>query len=127
MQYLSKDDLLDLHVFVVTRYGGRLGVASDDRLQNALAAPAQYMFGTELYYDLPSKAAVLMFMLLKNRPFLNANQGTALLAALRFLDLNQAALGEDIAADDLLRVTNAVDRSEMTKDQLEAWFRQHIV
>ena len=32
MNYLTKDDLLDLHIYAVTCYGGRLGIASQDRL-----------------------------------------------------------------------------------------------
>ena len=38
MQYLTKDELLDLHAYVVTRYGGRLGIATLDRLTSAIEA-----------------------------------------------------------------------------------------
>ena len=64
MKYLTKDEILDLHAYAVTRYGGRMGVASQDRLMSAIDAPRQVMFGAELYPDLPSKAAALAFLLL---------------------------------------------------------------
>ncbi len=101
MKYLTKDELLHLHTYVVTRYGGRLGIASQDRLTSALAAPRQVLFDTELYPDLPSKAAALTFLLLKSRPFLAGNEGTALMALLRFLALNDTALNEDVSDAEL--------------------------
>lgn len=33
MHYLTREDLLDLHAFAVERYGGLLGIKSQDRLQ----------------------------------------------------------------------------------------------
>jgi death-on-curing protein len=127
MHYLTRDDLLDLHAYVIMRYGGRLGIASQDRLVGALNAPQQVMFGAELYPDLPSKAAALTFLLLKGRPFLNGNQGSALFAMLRFLAINNATLREDIGAFELLHIIRAVDQSEMDKDRLEQWLRENVV
>ena len=51
MNYLTKDELLDLHIYAVSPYGGRMGIASQDRLTTVLEAPRQIMFGTELYPD----------------------------------------------------------------------------
>jgi death-on-curing protein len=127
MVYLTKDDLLDLHAFVLTRYGGRLGISSQDRLTNALDAPQQVMFGAELYPDLPSKAAALTFLLLKNRPFVKGNQGTALLALLRFLAVNGAGLDPAVAPEDLRDMIRSVDQSRCDKEQLEQWLRERVV
>lgn len=127
MVYLTKDDLLDLHAFVLTRYGGRLGISSQDRLINALDAPQQVMFGAELYPDLPSKAAALTFLLLKNRPFVKGNQGTALLALLRFLAVNGAEFGSGVTSEDLRDLIRSVDQSRCDKEQLEQWLRERIV
>jgi death-on-curing protein len=126
MRYLTKDELLDLHAYILTRYGGHLGISSQDRLTSAVEAPRQVLFETELYPDLPSKAAALAFLLLKSRPFLGANEATALLALLRFLAINNAALRDDIADEDLLRLVRSVNRSELTKEGLESWLRDNI-
>lgn len=125
MNYLTKNDLLDLHAYIVTRYGGRLGIASQDRLTSALDAPRQVMFGAELYPDLPSKAAALMFLLLKSRPFLGANEPTALLALLRLLAINRAGLG-DVTNGELIHVVRAINHSDMDRAGLEAWLREHL-
>lgn len=127
MEYLSKDDLLDLHAFVSMRYGGRLGISSYDRLMTAIDAPRQVLFRTELYPDLPSKAAALMFLLLKNRPFLGGNEATALLALLRFLTINGAQLRDDVGDSGLLQLVRSVNYSSMDRDGLEAWLRDHLV
>ena len=81
MNYLTHDMILDLHTFAVEHYGGRLGIRSQDRLQDVMSAPQQTMFGSELYPDLSSKIAVLGFMMLKNRPFNSANEITTLLSS----------------------------------------------
>lgn len=126
MLYLTKDDLLDLHAYVVTRYGGRLGIASQDRLMTVLDAPRQVLFDAELYPDLPSKAAALTFFLIKNRPFLGGNDVTALLALLRFLDVNQACLRAAVEQTELLWLVRAINQSKLDKAGLEQWLRQNI-
>jgi death on curing protein len=126
MNYLTKDELLDLHAYVVTRYGGRLGIASQDRLSSAIDAPRQVLFETELYPDLPSKAAALTFLLLKNRPFLGGNEGAALMAFLRFLTINDASLRDDVGDVDLLWLVRAVNHSDLDKSGVERWMRENI-
>ena len=126
MNYLTKDELLDLHAYIVTRYGGRLGVSSQDRLSSAVEAPRQVLFDTELYPDLPSKAAALTFLLLKNRPFLGANEATALMALLRFLAINGATLRDDQGDTDLIWLARAVNHSDLDKQGVETWLRDNI-
>jgi death on curing protein len=124
MQYLSRDEVLDLHAYVVTRYGGLLGVASQDRLLSAINAPQQRMFDAELYPDLASKAAILVYMIIKNRPFLGGNEGTALMVLLRFLAINGAALGDEVASDELFRLIRGMNHSDLDKQGLEDWLRE---
>jgi death-on-curing protein len=125
MNYLTRDDILDLHTFVIQRYGGRLGIKSQDKLLSAVNAPQQVLFGEEVYADIASKAAVLGFQLLKNRPFVEGNEVTALLAVLRFLDINDVALTE-VLAEAIARQLQAVQRSESTRDTLTAWLRDQL-
>ncbi len=126
MKYLTRDDVLDLHTFAISTYGGRLGIKSSDVLQQAVNAPSQVMFGGEMYADLPAKAATITFLLLKNRPFVSANQPTALLVLLRFLAINGAHLPDDAPVDELTGLLRAIDRSAATKDELEAWLRRFV-
>jgi death on curing protein len=126
MNYLTKDELLDLHAYAAERYGGLLGIKSQDRLQSVINAPRQEMFGAELYPDVCSKAAVLVYMLLKSHPFMGGNEATALLVLLRFLDLNGAALKPAIGASELAWVFRALNHSDMDKEGLEQWLRDSV-
>ena len=126
MNYLTKDELLDIHAYILNRYGGRMGIASQDRLTNVLDAPRQVMFGVELYPDLPSKAAALTFLILKSHPFVGANEATALLALLRFLHINSAGL-DDASDADLRWVARAVSQSDLDREGLERWLRENLV
>lgn len=125
MNYLTKDDVLDLHAYLIARYGGRMGISSQDRLSSAIEAPRQVMFGTELYPDLASKASALLFLILKSRPFLGANEATALLALMRFLEINQSGLGE-VSQAELLQVVRAVNYSDIDRAGLERWLRERL-
>ncbi len=127
MQYLTKEQLLDLHTYAVTRYGGLLGIASQDRLQTVLNAPRQKMFGVELYPDLCSKAAALMYLLVKSRPFVDGNEVTALMAFLRFLDINDAMLRFNISAGELVWLVRALSHSDLDKEGLDQWLRDSLV
>lgn len=126
MHYLTRDDILDLHVYAVTRYGGRMGIASDDRLTTILDAPRQILFEAELYPDLPSKAAALMFLMIKSRPFLSANESTALLSMMRFLALNDVALSDDVVDAELIWLVRSISNSDLDRDGVEHWLRQRI-
>ena len=125
MNYLTRDDLLDLHTFATERYGGRMGIRSQDRLVATVAAPQQVMFGAELYPDLASKAAILGFMVLKNRPFNGGNEATALLAMLRLLAVN-GCLMDDLFPSKLAAVLQSVLHSEFNQDDLTAWLREEL-
>lgn len=125
MNYLTKEDVLDLHTYVATTYGGLMGIASQDRLQTALSAPKQTMFGADLYPDLLSKAAALLYILVKSRPFVGANEGTALLVLLRFLTINHMRLRDDIGSSELFWLIKALNHSDMDKDGLENWLREN--
>jgi death on curing protein len=127
MNYLTRDDLLDLHAYAIARYGGRQGVKSQDRLEQVVQAPRQVLFGAELYPDLASKTAILVYLLIKHRPFVGGNEATALLALLRSLTLNHGALRPEIGSSELFWLLRALNYSDMDKDGLEQWLRESLL
>ena len=127
MRYLTRNELLDLHAYVLERYGGLLGIKSQDRLQTVVHTPSQQLFGAELYPDRASKAAILVYLLVKSHPFLDGNEMTALLALLRFLELNGAALHQEVAETELIATFLALKHSDLDKESLEQWLRERIV
>lgn len=125
MNYLTADNILDLHTIAVERFGGRLGIKSQDKLQSVVTAPQQVFFGAELYTDTASKAAVMGFQMLKNRPFLAGNEATALLAVLRFLHINDVTLNTEFAQE-LADKLQAVLRSHLDRGGLTEWLRERL-
>ncbi len=125
MNYLERDEVLDLHTFAIEHFGGRLGIRSQDTLLSAVHAPQQVMFSEELYPDLASKAAALSFQILKNRPFVDGNEATALLALLRFLTINGATLG-DTPSQALAETMDAVLHSRLDREGLTKWLSERI-
>jgi death-on-curing protein len=125
MNYLGRDEVLDLHTFAIEHFGGRLGIRSQDTLLSAVHAPQQIMFGEELYPDLASKAAVLSFQILKNRPFVDGNEATALLVLLRFLAINHAML-DTTPPEALAETMDAVLHSNLDREGLTQWLRERI-
>jgi death-on-curing protein len=127
MHYLSKEELLDLHAYVLVRYGGLMGIKSQDRLNAVVQAPRQQMFGAELYPDVCSKAAVLTYMIIKNHPFVSGNDSTALMAMLRFLETNGLTLSRGVGSGDLLRLVRALNHSDINREGLDSWLRDNVV
>jgi death on curing protein len=127
MNYLTRNDLLDLHAYALERYGGLMGIRSQDRLQQVLSAPRQQMFGAELYPDLSSKAAVVVYLLMKSHPFVGANDSTALMALLRLLAINGHTLRANVSASEVAWVFRALNHSDMDKEGLEKWLRESLV
>jgi death-on-curing protein len=127
MYYLTRQELLDLHTFVVSHYGGLLGIKSQDQLQTVLNAPYQTMFGAELYPDICSKAAATVYLIIKGHPFVSGNEATALLALLRLLALNDMALRPEIGSGELIWLVRSLNHSDMDREGLEDWLRANVV
>ncbi len=109
----------------MTEHGGRFGIASQDRLIAVVEAPQQVLFGAEIYLDVPGKAAALVFLLLKSRPFVGANETTALLVMLRFLAVNGHQLSDSVDNNDLLWIVRSINHADLQREGLEAWLRRN--
>ena len=66
MRFLSLRDVLTIQRVAIHKYGGSHGIRDLGLLESALAAPRHTMFGEELYPDLASKCAILLYLLIEN-------------------------------------------------------------
>ena len=89
MTILTLEQLLELHALVIKETGGAEGLRDLDRLESAIAAQTQNVFGEELYPSLHDKAAAMIRGIIASHPFIDGNKRTAMLAGLTFLELNQ--------------------------------------
>lgn len=121
---ISAGQIAALHTELMKTFGGRRGGRDRAALEAAAARPNMTFDGEDLYPDLAAKAAALMHSLVVNHAFVDGSKRAGAAAAELVVEVNGYRLR---AVDpDLLAVTFAVARGEMTAEALAIWFRQRL-
>lgn len=94
-EFLTVDDVLDLHRDQIERYGGDSGIRDRGLIEAAVAMPRQSFGGQFLHGDLFQMAAAYAFHLAESQAFLDGNKRVGLAAAYVFLELNGYVLSRD--------------------------------
>lgn len=118
-RFLSLEEVVEINVEMVARFGGIQGVRDAGLLQAAIARPQ-----IGYYSDLLEEAAALFESLLLNHPFLDGNKRTAVTATALFLMLNGYCLFFD-DAEAYEWLIGLFESGQLTKANLEAWLRVH--
>ncbi len=119
--YLTPEQVLFLHSRVIIETGGAHGVRDLGMLLSALARPQATFDDKEHYPDLFAKSAALMDSLVRNHPFMDGNNRTAIAAAGIFLLLNHHQL--IVENEEMVRFTMACAQSQLPLDEMAAWFK----
>jgi death-on-curing protein len=123
-QFLTLDEVMDIHRNQIERYGGTLGVRDAALLESALAA-LQSGFGDQyLHGDLFEMASTYLFHVVQNHPFLDGNKRVGTAAALTFLELN--GVETKIPNQALVAMVLAVAQGETEKSAIAVFFRKHV-
>ena len=93
-EFLTVDDVLDLHDALLDEHGGQPGIRDRGLLESAVATPAQTFDGAFLHEGLFQMAAAYAFHIAENQPFVDGNKRAAIGAALVFLDINEVDIPE---------------------------------
>jgi len=120
--YLSVEQLLRVHQLQIKAFGGSAGLRDRGGLESAVARPQMTFGGEDLYPDLASKAAALMHSLVMNHPFVDGNKRVGAVAMDFLLSVNGHGL--DATDDEVVEVTLAVARGEVSAEALAIWIRQ---
>jgi len=88
MNYLTAEQVVLIHAFVVDETGGLHGVRDLGLLESAVARPQATFEGEDLHPNLFIKAAALLHALIQNHPFVDGNKRTGAMAAILFLEIN---------------------------------------
>ncbi len=83
VQFLSLDEVLEIHTALIDRFGGAQGLRDMGLLESALYRPQ-----TGYYADLIEMAAALFESLMNNHPFVDGNKRVAFFSTDVFLRLN---------------------------------------
>jgi len=124
-EFLTRDDVLELHEEMIKTIGGAHGVKDANLLDSALAQPQMTFGGEDFYPTLAEKAAALAFSLIQNHPFNDGNKRTGHAAMVLFLDVNGSDFVDDL--DEQERVILAVAASKMGREEFTEWVMAHVV
>jgi len=117
------DEILEIHLDQIKRYGGSEGIRDLNLLQSALAMPEAGMGDEYFHRNLFEMAAAYLFHLVKNHPFIDGNKRVGAMAAYVFLKLNGLTLSAD--EKQLEEKVLQVVSGNIDKAGLATFFKRH--
>ena len=121
VNFLTLDEVLEIHAVLIERFGGLDGVIDLGLLYSALHRPQ-----SGYYNDLTEMAAAMFESLIKNHPFVDGNKRAAFFATDVFLRLNGYKFNvEAKSAHGFLIGLFEADACDM--QHLLPWLRRSIV
>ncbi len=124
MNTLSLEQLLQIHALVVGATGGSTGLRDLGRLEAAIAAQTQNVFGEELYPTIVEKAAAVIRGIIADHPFVDGNKRTAILAGLTLLEINGLHFTAQVSEIENFAVLVAIEKLDVVA--IASWLRKHI-
>jgi death-on-curing protein len=125
VQYLSIEQIVELHHRVIQHSGGSLGLRDRGALESSVRQPLQSFGDQNLYPSLQDKAAALGYFLIQNHPFVDGNKRVGHAAMETLLLLNGFELSASV--DEQEAVVLAVASGELPREAFGEWVRQHVV
>ena len=117
--WLTREECLALHEFMLSEYGGITGVRDEHLLDSALARPQQlFAYGKPNMADM---AAAYAAGIVKNLPFLDGNKRTGFMLGAGFLERNGFEF-HATEAQAALR-TLALAAGKMSEKAYAAWLK----
>jgi death-on-curing protein len=122
--FLNTKDLLDIHEFVINRYGGASGTRDLNLLDSAASQPKATFDGIFVHKDIYEMAAAYFFHIIKNHAFVDGNKRTGVACTNTFLILNGYEI--NLTGPQLYKIAINVAASITSKADLIKLFKKHI-
>lgn len=120
---LAYDEVLDIYRSHIEQFGGYCAIRDNNALLAVIANPQRQFGGRDLYPTLSSKAAILVFSMIKNHPFVDGNKRTAFICGRVFLRLN----GFDVnSIEAYYNLILKIAEGSATKEDVAEWFEISI-
>lgn len=121
VQFLSLDEVIEIHVVLLKRFGGASGIRDLGLLESALYRPR-----TGYYNDLIDMSAALFESLINNHPFIDGIKLVAFFATDVFLRINgyKIKINPKSAYSFLM---NLFETNKCDLEQLSPWLRANVV
>lgn len=124
ISYPDLEDVLELHAEIIDATGGSDGLRDINGLISAIENPRRTFAGQELYPTLIEKAAILLYSLVQNHPFIDGNKRVGHGAAELLLRENEQTIRA--SDDELESLILSVASSRTSLESLVAWMRNHV-
>lgn len=121
VQFLSVDEVLEMHTRLIARFGGADGLRDKGLLESALYRPQ-----TGYYSDLVEMAAALFESLMNNHPFIDGNKRVAFFSTDVFLRLNGYKMAVEAKAAYAF-LMELFDSNSCDLEHLKPWIRSSVV
>jgi death-on-curing protein len=123
-EFLTFEDVVELHAEQLARYGGREGFIDENVVRSAVAMPQAAMFGKYLHEDIAEMAAAYLFHFAAAQGFTDGNKRTALASSVEFLARNGYML--NCTDMDVYDLTMRVANHELEKPEIAEWIRERL-
>lgn len=124
MRCLSLSEILELHDKLIEISGGGRGIRDMRALESAISQPRLTFNGSDLYPDIPSKAAALCFFLVMNHPFVDGNKRIGHAAMETFIVLNGFEI--EASVDEQEKIILQLASWELNRETFTAWLNDHV-
>jgi death-on-curing protein len=120
-KYLSIDEVIVIHEYLIMEFGGSKGLANKGALESALMRPQ-----SGYYKDIFEEAAALMESLAMNHPFVDGNKRVAFFTTDVFLRLNNYFIDCDniLAYEFFMKL---FDSNNFNFENLLPWLKENII
>ncbi len=125
MEYISIEEVIEIHWRVVRQTGGVQGIRDQGSLESSVMQPLQSFGDQDLYPSLIEKAAAIGYFLIQNHPFLDGNKRVGHAAMETVLILNGYELSAGV--DEQEKIVLDVARGELRREEFTEWLRRHVV
>ena len=121
--FLTLTEIIEIHTYQITHFGGAHGIRDPDMLKSAVAMPKMSFAGQMLHRDIYEMAAAYLFHIAENHPFLDGNKRTGAMAAVIFLDIN--GIDFNSSDGDFTEMVLRVASGKMRKTEIADFFAKH--
>ncbi len=121
--FLTLAEVIEIHDYQISHFGGLNGVRDIEMLKSAIGMPSASFGGEYLHPTIFEMAAAYLYHLVENHPFIDGNKRFGAMAALVFLDLN----GYDFNAsdDEFTAMVMSVASGKMMKAEITSFLSRH--
>jgi death-on-curing protein len=116
-EFLSPDEILDIHRSLMKRIGGDARVRDIELLESAALAPQETRFGELVHKTMRAQAAMYWLSIGLNQPFYEGNEKTGLVVCEIFLQINNFEL--DLQPKEIADIIGSISKRIInTRDKL---------